>query len=106
MFTLTIKTENAAFEGDDLCPTLGAIIGTCADRVENGTLEGVLHDPNGNMVARFEYTPEARQDRDSLEALRELQKQLRAHIRLDVKKHYSLMVADAAASKVIARATE
>lgn len=39
-----------------------------------------------------------------LDALRELQKQLHAHIRLDVKKHYSLMVADAIASKAIARA--
>jgi hypothetical protein len=39
-----------------------------------------------------------------LAALRELQKQLHAHIRLDVKKHYSLMVADAAASTAIAKA--
>jgi hypothetical protein len=41
-----------------------------------------------------------------LATLRELQKQLHAHIRLDVKKHYSLMVADAAASTVIARAED
>lgn len=39
-----------------------------------------------------------------LAALRELQKQVRAHIKLDVKKHYSLMVADVVASKAIARA--
>lgn len=37
-------------------------------------------------------------------ALRELQKQLRAHVKMDVKKHYSLMVADATASTVIAKA--
>jgi hypothetical protein len=39
-----------------------------------------------------------------IEALRELQKQLRAHVKLDVRKHYSLMVADAAASTAIAKA--
>jgi hypothetical protein len=40
----------------------------------------------------------------ALEALKELQKQLHAHVKLDVRKHYSLMVADAAASAVIAKA--
>ena len=36
--------------------------------------------------------------------LRELQKKLHDHIKWDVKKHFSLMVADAAASKVIRKA--
>lgn len=40
-----------------------------------------------------------------LEALKVLRKELRAHIKLDVKKHYSLMVADAAAGKAITKAT-
>jgi hypothetical protein len=43
-------------------------------------------------------------NKELIAALRELQKQLRAHIKLDVKKHYSLMVADAAASTIIAKA--
>jgi hypothetical protein len=38
-----------------------------------------------------------------LDALKELQKQLHAHVKLDVRKHYSLMVADAAASAAIAK---
>lgn len=42
---------------------------------------------------------------DLLAALVELQKELRQNIKLDVRKHYSLMVADAAANKAIAKAT-
>ena len=40
-----------------------------------------------------------------LAALQELREQLRQHVKLDVKKHYSLMVADAAAGTAIAKAT-
>jgi len=40
-----------------------------------------------------------------LQALQELQKELRAVVKLDVKKHFSLMLADAAANKAIAKAT-
>ncbi len=40
-----------------------------------------------------------------LEALEELKKQLwAAHLKLDVKKHFSLMVADAAAGTAITKA--
>ena len=39
-----------------------------------------------------------------LEALKELRKQLHSHVKFDVKRHYSLMVADAAAGTVIAKA--
>ena len=52
-FTLTITCDSAAFE-DDLCATLGAIIGTCAEQVEEGILANSLRDKNGNTVARFE----------------------------------------------------
>jgi hypothetical protein len=38
-------------------------------------------------------------------ALVELRRQLRSHVKMDVKKHFSLMVADAAASKAIDNAT-
>lgn len=40
-----------------------------------------------------------------LEALLSLQKEIRNAVKFDVKKHYSLMLADAVASKVIAKAT-
>jgi hypothetical protein len=40
-----------------------------------------------------------------LTALRDLQTQLHAHIKLDVKKHYSLLCADAAASTAVHKAT-
>lgn len=36
-------------------------------------------------------------------ALEDLQKQLRQHIKFDVRKHYSLMVADSAATKALAK---
>lgn len=39
-----------------------------------------------------------------LAALKNLRRQLREHVKLDVKKHYSLMVADAAAGTAIAKA--
>lgn len=35
------------------------------------------------------------------EALRGLQTQVRAHVKFDVKKHFSLMVADVAATKAL-----
>ena len=41
---------------------------------------------------------------DLLAALEGLRKQLRGHVRMDVKKHYSLMVADVAADKAIRKA--
>lgn len=40
-----------------------------------------------------------------LEAIQNLQKELRGALNFNVRKHYSLMVADAAATKVVARAT-
>ncbi len=41
---------------------------------------------------------------DLLAALESLRAQLRAHVRMDVKKHYSLMAAEVAADKAIRRA--
>ncbi len=42
--------------------------------------------------------------RAMLAALGDLRKQLRAHVKMDVRKHYSLMVADVAADKAILQA--
>lgn len=39
-------------------------------------------------------------------ALVKLQLELQAHVKFDVKKHYSLMVANAAAAKAIAQASQ
>jgi len=41
-----------------------------------------------------------------LDALVSLRKELRAHVKMNVRKHYSLMIADVSASKAIAKATE
>lgn len=41
---------------------------------------------------------------DIYEALKALQKELRAHVKFDVKKHFSLMTADVQASKAIEKA--
>lgn len=41
---------------------------------------------------------------DLLDALKELQKRIHAYVKMNVKKHYSLLVADAAASKAIHKA--
>jgi hypothetical protein len=41
---------------------------------------------------------------DLLEALRALQQEVKSAVKFDVKKHYSLMVADVAASKAIEKA--
>ena len=40
----------------------------------------------------------------TLDALANLRKELREHFKLDVRKHYSLMVADAAAGTIIYKA--
>ena len=41
---------------------------------------------------------------DLVAALADLQKEIRAHVSFNVKKHYSLMLADVAASKALDRA--
>lgn len=53
------------------------------------------HDRIGNLLAS---APEL------LQALEDLRAQLRHHVKFDVRKHYSLMVADVAASKAIDKA--
>jgi len=43
-------------------------------------------------------------EKELLQALRDLQERLHSTIKLDVRKHYSLMVADAQASTAIVKA--
>lgn len=74
---------HVAYATDGELPTGALLVATATD------------EANARLIAA---APEL------LAALRELQAQLRAHIKLDVKKHYSLMVADAAASKAVLRA--
>ena len=67
--------------------TGGDRIVTVAARIENGA--------DANLIAAAP---------DLLAALRDFQSQVRSNIKFDVKKHYSLMVADAAVTKAIAKA--
>jgi hypothetical protein len=60
-FTLTISTDNAAFEADDLGIEIARILRGVADSTERGidpkrffTLP--LRDVNGNTVGKYTYT--------------------------------------------------
>lgn len=62
----------------------------------------------GSPVANgFELTPQQllEQRDDLLSALQELQREIRSHHKMNVKKDFSLMVADAAATKLIHKIT-
>jgi len=43
-------------------------------------------------------------EKELLQALKDLQKEVRSAFKFDVRKHYSLMVADAAATKAVRKA--
>lgn len=49
-FTVKLRTENAAFEGDNLRPELARILRVLAERIENGADVYMLQDVNGNTV--------------------------------------------------------
>lgn len=59
MLTLKIRTDNAAFDGDDLAPELARVLRIVATSIEHGTRGAPLHDINGNQVGRFDITGKA-----------------------------------------------
>lgn len=59
MFTLSIHTDNAAFDGDDMRPELARILRAVADRIESGNVDAytdyAAKDVNGNTVGTFRW---------------------------------------------------
>lgn len=79
-----------------------------ADKASREALLAAIGDigflGNAAEVAASEQGNQANQVKQLLDSLIGLQRQVHAHYKMDVKKHYSLMVADAEANKVIANA--
>jgi len=57
MFTLKIKTDNAAFDGDR-DGEVARILRDVADSIKVGADLGVIRDINGNNVGEYKYTRE------------------------------------------------
>jgi len=57
MFTLKIKTDNAAFDGDR-GGEVARILRDVADSIKVGADLGVIRDINGNNVGEYKYTRE------------------------------------------------
>ena len=63
MLTVKIKTDNAAFQEDALRRSQDAAGAECAcilrkiaDKLDNGNIEGVTFDSNGNRVGTYKLT--------------------------------------------------
>lgn len=55
MFTLTIRTENAAFDdGEGGRQEIARLLRLAADALERGTWGAPLRDYNGNQCGRFD----------------------------------------------------
>jgi hypothetical protein len=54
MFTMSIKTGNAAFGEGNGPYEVGRILREAADHIENGANTGSVRDFNGNAVAEFD----------------------------------------------------
>lgn len=52
MFTLSFKTDNAAFD-DDPTPEIARILREIAQKVDAGIDEGAVYDINGNRIGDF-----------------------------------------------------
>jgi hypothetical protein len=57
MFTLTIRTDNAAFD-DDPVPELVKLLAEVAAKLEAGTRDSTVRDLNGNTVGEYRLTPD------------------------------------------------
>lgn len=55
MFTLTIDTDNAAFQ-DSMTEEVGRIMADVVDALSVGKTEGKVRDYNGNVVGEFKVT--------------------------------------------------
>jgi len=53
MLTVKIKTQNAAFDGDDKALELARLLREIAQRLEEGQTRGEVRDTNGNTVGAF-----------------------------------------------------
>lgn len=80
-------------------PARGAIHAYLVHPDKSVTIFKDIQDGAGDKIAAA-----MNERQEVLDALENLRKELHAHIKLDVKKHYSLMVADAAAGKILVKA--
>lgn len=55
-FTLTINTDNAAFDDNLLVSELTACADKALQRIYRGETSGNVRDTNGNTVGRFELS--------------------------------------------------
>lgn len=55
---LTMETDNAAFEGENMAPEIARILRAVADDIDANGVRGLkLRDVNGNTVGRFGVKP-------------------------------------------------
>lgn len=53
-FQLSLSTDNAAFQGDDMRAEIARILRELAETIDNGsTYKGGLYDANGNRVGSW-----------------------------------------------------
>lgn len=57
MFQLAFKTANAAFDGFE-CTESARILREIANRLEDGDLEGIVRDVNGNTIGSYSIQPD------------------------------------------------
>lgn len=71
-FKICIKTDNAAYSGDEICHELKENLRDVATALLSGCMEGPIRDSNGNNVGKFWFERDAKEvlDRisESLEA--------------------------------------
>lgn len=60
-FELLIRTENAAFDDEQVYQAVADILREVAFYFEQGQNDGVLNDINGNNVGGFEWTGRSKQ---------------------------------------------